>query len=960
MSPEKLPEKDAFSINRVFCKYCKEQIQSEEEKKQEFHNFCHKETLKFEKARLDAIESERKKYLKLIEEERRWKELKNEERNKTIEFLESYNLRRGRYNSEIRELNLNDCKLENLPDSIGELVHLRCLKITLNNLTSLPKSIGKLTNLKELDIGNNQLLSVPDSIGLLTNLRELNLSSNQLSILPSTIKNMKLLNIVFLKNNKFQTISSMIFNLPNLIFLDLSDNQISTIKIDSDEQSSLINLLLTKNQITSIPKSIKKLTNLKLLDLSYNQLNSLPDEIKYLKKLTDFRLLENELITIPESIGNLINLKKLNLENNRLITIPESIGKLMNLEELTLGKNNLNQIPITIENCKNLKILNIDNNQIDSFPNSIEKLERLYKLFMNENKFKSLPESIDNLRELKFLYISNNQLSSLPNSICNLFNLRELNLKNNQLINIPNSIGNLKYLRLLNISGNHLVSLPESISKLSLKDLNVSFNQLTSYPLSMNFERLEKFEYRGNNINPYLFKQEKLREFDDRIKNNIEEDIIAYCDKLGMEINFNYIKVYLKFINISISVLSRFSIYSEGSIDNVKKEVFNRLQEIQKYSKRFISCVNCGTMNSILKMDKNLIKCNCGFSIGEIGSLDELKKVMLTKFKHLIPESLKYHELVKYFSLDEIFKNLKYKKAPYENDLIIYSISPDIHLNTELIKFKINSIENDLKILTRRMVILINAIDVVIFIIGQIGNRDCSFVNELKCNACKDKRSIHPEFIDGYFETEEVDEAIRNHLFDEHEILISEEEKRILNGDNYYDSKFYLDFKENYIEIVGEVIDINKLNYRYDEHSFYFTVEYDADTHGMINITNRNDIKDFDSYCLICEKSFEEDQMTHVFKTHSIMIGNSLPKNEIIRMINENREYEDFSLDWDIYEEILLKNEELLRFIKENDVNDEYYDYFIEGYFPYVALDDYDEEIYNFEEYLLKLDKKKE
>ncbi|MCH2048279.1 MAG: leucine-rich repeat protein, partial [Trichodesmium sp. ALOHA_ZT_67] len=109
----------------------------------------------------------------------------------------------------LKELDLRECKLTEVPGDVWELEQLEVLDLVDNKLTSLPESIGKLSNLTRLYLSGNKLTSLPESIGNLSNLTRLNLDFNKLTSLPESIA-----------------------KLSNLTYLDLYDNPIETPPIE--------------------------------------------------------------------------------------------------------------------------------------------------------------------------------------------------------------------------------------------------------------------------------------------------------------------------------------------------------------------------------------------------------------------------------------------------------------------------------------------------------------------------------------------------------------------------------------------------------------------------------------------------------------------------------------------------------------------------------------------------------
>ncbi|KAJ8579274.1 hypothetical protein M405DRAFT_690082, partial [Rhizopogon salebrosus TDB-379] len=77
-------------------------------------------------------------------------------------------------------LNLDHDELRTLPDSLGELSHLRYLSCYDNKLVSLPATIGLLQCLETFDAHNNTLTELPVSLWNCASLMHINVTSNLL------------------------------------------------------------------------------------------------------------------------------------------------------------------------------------------------------------------------------------------------------------------------------------------------------------------------------------------------------------------------------------------------------------------------------------------------------------------------------------------------------------------------------------------------------------------------------------------------------------------------------------------------------------------------------------------------------------------------------------------------------------------------------------------------------------
>ena len=100
-------------------------------------------------------------------------------------------------------------KKENLnklivPKEIGNLINLRSLGLSYNNIKVLPREIIFLKNLEELWIDNNQIEVLPDEIYELTNLQELNMGFNKIKIISKSIN--KLIKLMYLEITSYDKI----------------------------------------------------------------------------------------------------------------------------------------------------------------------------------------------------------------------------------------------------------------------------------------------------------------------------------------------------------------------------------------------------------------------------------------------------------------------------------------------------------------------------------------------------------------------------------------------------------------------------------------------------------------------------------------------------------------------------------------------------------------------------------
>ena len=75
--------------------------------------------------------------------------------------------------SGLKELDLSNNKLEEIPESISNMTSLEKLSLNRNVITNLPETIGDMQSLKILELWDNELETLPDEIKDLKTLQEL-------------------------------------------------------------------------------------------------------------------------------------------------------------------------------------------------------------------------------------------------------------------------------------------------------------------------------------------------------------------------------------------------------------------------------------------------------------------------------------------------------------------------------------------------------------------------------------------------------------------------------------------------------------------------------------------------------------------------------------------------------------------------------------------------------------------
>ncbi|WKA11773.1 hypothetical protein VitviT2T_029242 [Vitis vinifera] len=244
--------------------------------------------------------------------------------------------------SKLRELNLSETTIIEVPSSIGHLKALQHLDLfSYESLRSLSESICNLSYLETLIlVGCSNLKGLPEIKDDMENLKRLDLSFTGIEELPSSIGRLKALQHLDLSYCKsLRSLSESICNLSSLETLILAEcSNLKGFPEIKDDMENLKRLDLSFTGIEELPSSIGRLKALQHLDLSYcESLRSLSERICNLSSLKTLILAGcSNLKGFPEIKDDMENLKRLDLSFTGIEELPSSIGRLKALQHLDL------------------------------------------------------------------------------------------------------------------------------------------------------------------------------------------------------------------------------------------------------------------------------------------------------------------------------------------------------------------------------------------------------------------------------------------------------------------------------------------------------------------------------------------------------------------------------------------------------------------------------------------------
>ncbi|CAN6699559.1 unnamed protein product [Malus baccata var. baccata] len=460
----------------------------------------------------------------------------------SLSDVRSIHLLQSRYGlNSLMELNLQRCKLADVPKGLGSLISLQDLNLNGNDFHTLPSLSGlsKLetlslegcdvlreicdlpTNLKFLHAcGCLSLVKMPD-FSKISNMRELDVSGScELREVPGLDKSLNSMTLIdmrgcieltadFTKNilqgieeveglglhlsitdfvgNAFRFSTKAFVNVEKPRLLQLSNVQLI------GECKHILKKLMWLSwrgcQLESIPNAFLNQEKLLVLDMQGSRL------VQSLQKLKIINLSHSAFLQKSLDFSQVPNLEELILEwCLRLFEIDPSIGHLKRLSLVNLkGCRKLSSLPRDFYKSKSVKTLLLDG--CSTFTDVHEDLGEMISLRILEaerTSIREVPPSIVRLKNLTRLSLSELRCIHLPHSLHGLNSLRELNLEWCKLADVPEDLGTLISLQDLNLNGNDFHTLPSlsGLSKLETLSLNCCFKLHTISDLPKNLKFL--------------------------------------------------------------------------------------------------------------------------------------------------------------------------------------------------------------------------------------------------------------------------------------------------------------------------------------------------------------------------------------------------------------------------------------------------------------------------------------
>ncbi|KAK4349574.1 hypothetical protein RND71_032329 [Anisodus tanguticus] len=303
----------------------------------------------------------------------------------------------------LRVLELNDAKIDFLPNELGKLFNLRYLSLSDTGIKELPMSVNQLRNLQTLDIRRTEVNELPNGITELHNLRHLLAYGKEIAVE----------HFAYVKGVK---VPDKIWKLKNLQVLNC-------IEANAD-----------------VARKIRKMTKLRRIELTYvkkeymKDLCSSIDKLKFLHHLLVMAVDANEVLKVDDLSETPFILRKVTLVG-KLCKVPRWFSSMLNVMHLHLHWSQLPEdqdfIPCIsqLPSLEHFVLVNAYSSKKQLlFKSGFQKLEDLHVSCLPELEEMVFLEGV--MPKLVRLHIHNcPKLKEVPQGLEYLTNLELMNLK---------------------------------------------------------------------------------------------------------------------------------------------------------------------------------------------------------------------------------------------------------------------------------------------------------------------------------------------------------------------------------------------------------------------------------------------------------------------------------------------------------------------------------------------------
>ncbi len=219
---------------------------------------------------------------------------------------------------QLRVLTLSG-KLNELPSNIGALNQLQALNLSRLQLKTLPKEIGQMKHLRYIRLYNNRTFrSFPSEIGGLIHLEHLDFAGTRVKELPASIGKCKNIRIITANACGLQTIPDEFCKLEKLENINFGYNDISRLPDNFGDLTALVSVSLGGNRLTEIPESFNQLENLFYLDIARNKLKEVPNSIFNCNRMTQLWIHKNNIKSLPKELAEMDALNRILLDEEKI------------------------------------------------------------------------------------------------------------------------------------------------------------------------------------------------------------------------------------------------------------------------------------------------------------------------------------------------------------------------------------------------------------------------------------------------------------------------------------------------------------------------------------------------------------------------------------------------------------------------------------------------------------------